>query len=70
MITTWMDLQSNEVLYWIMKLVILIFGYQVLILLFSIPFGQFSFFWNYEKKVLKWFGLGRKNSKDNGKTPE
>lgn len=35
----------------------LVFGYQVLILLFSIPFGQFSFFWNYEKKILSKLGL-------------
>jgi hypothetical protein len=62
MITSWMDLQSNEVLYWVMKLVILIFGYQILILLFSIPFGQFRFFWNYEKKLLNWFRF-RKASK-------
>ena len=60
MITTWMDLQSNEVMYWIMKLVILIIGYQVLILLVSIPFGQFPFFWKYEKKLLKWFSFQKK----------
>src|SRR5687767_11769447 len=61
MITSWMDLQSSQAMYWIMKLVILIFGYQVLILLFSIPFGQFAFFWNYEKKLLRWFAFKKKN---------
>jgi formyltetrahydrofolate-dependent phosphoribosylglycinamide formyltransferase len=35
----------------------LVFGYQILILLFSIPFGQFPFFWKYEKKVLSRLGL-------------
>ena len=68
MITTWMNLQSNEVTYWIMKLVILIFGYQVLILLFSIPFGQFRFFWKYEKKLLKWFSF-RKKKPESEKKP-
>jgi hypothetical protein len=38
-----------------------LFGYQIIILLVSIPFGQFKFFWNYEKKILKRFGL-MKNS--------
>ena len=69
MITTWMDLQNNEAMYWVMKLVILIFGYQVLILLFSIPFGQFKFFWNYEKKLLRWFRFGKKWQKAIDKNP-
>jgi len=36
-----------------LRLGMLIFGYQILILLISIPFGQFRFFYNYEKKILK-----------------
>ncbi|MBL7771865.1 MAG: hypothetical protein JNM95_03260 [Chitinophagaceae bacterium] len=36
---------------------VLIFGYQVIILLVSIPFGQFKFFWNYEKKILNRLGI-------------
>jgi hypothetical protein len=43
---------------------VLIFGYQVIILLVSIPFGQFSFFWNYEKKILRRFGILKKEEKD------
>ena len=70
MITTWMNLQSNEPMYWVMKLVILIFGYQVLILLFSIPFGQFPFFWNYEKKILKWFLFRKKDNTSVVKNPD
>lgn len=69
MITTWMQLQSHEILYWVMKIVILVFGYQVLILLFSIPFGQFAFFWNYEKKLLRWLGIGKKDSGESSKNP-
>lgn len=55
-ITKWLQLTSSSPWYWILKGAVLIFGYQVLILLISIPFGQFRFFWNYEKKVLRWFG--------------
>ena len=68
-ITTWIDLDSSEVMYWVMKLVILIFGYQVLILLFSIPFGQFNFFWNFEKKLLRRFRFGKKRQKAIDKNP-
>lgn len=47
-----------------LRAAVLIFGYQIIILLVSIPFGQFSFFWAYEKKVLRFLGrligIGRK----------
>lgn len=36
-----------------LRLLVLIFGYQVIILGVSLLFGQFPFFWNYEKKILK-----------------
>jgi len=39
-----------------LRTLVLLFGYQVIILLVSIPFGQFRFFWNYEKKILRWLG--------------
>jgi len=52
-ITIWLHLQSSDAWYWILKIIMLVFGYQVLILLFAIPFGQFNFFWNYEKKILR-----------------
>lgn len=62
-ITQWLQLASSSPWYWILKGTVLIFGYQVLILLISVPFGQFMFFWNYEKKILRWFGkLWRKKS--------
>jgi formyltetrahydrofolate-dependent phosphoribosylglycinamide formyltransferase len=50
-VTYWLDLTSSSAWYWVLKVAMLVFGYQVLILLFAIPFGQFSFFWNYEKKI-------------------
>lgn len=51
-ITAWLGLERNQTGYWISKIGMLLFGYQALILLFSIPFGQFPFFWRYEKKIL------------------
>tara|TARA_Y100001978_G_scaffold133545_1_gene119416 strand:- start:230 stop:544 length:315 start_codon:yes stop_codon:yes gene_type:complete len=45
---------------WIFKplRLILIFPiYQVLILLFGALFGQFQFFWNFEKKMLSRMGF-------------
>lgn len=55
-VTGWLHLSRGNPWYWILKLGVLIFGYQVLILLISIPFGQFKFFWNYEKKILRALG--------------
>lgn len=54
-ITIWMTLDASSPWYWIIKLLVLIFGYQFIILIVAIPFGQFRFFWNYEKKILRWF---------------
>jgi phosphoribosylglycinamide formyltransferase-1 len=58
-VTFWLQLETSSFWYWAIKIGILIFGYQVLILLFSIPFGQFNFFWKYEKKILKRMKLIR-----------
>lgn len=52
-VTYWLQLPSSSPWYWVIKVAILIFGYQVIILLVSIPFGQFNFFWSYEKKILR-----------------
>ena len=52
-VTLWLQLDASSFWYWAIKIGILLFGYQVLILLFAIPFGQFNFFWNYEKKILQ-----------------
>lgn len=56
-IAIWLDIEKYSAMFWIVKIGTLLFGYQVIILLVSIPFGQFKFFWNYEKKILKRMGL-------------
>lgn len=58
-ITQWVGF--DEQTYWVWRLLlrlsVLIFGYQVILLLVSVVFGQFPFFWNYEKKILRRMGL-------------
>ncbi len=63
-ITTWMQVEHYSIAYWLLKIAVLLFGYQLLILLIAIPFGQFSFFWKYEKKILARVGLIRKVTAD------
>jgi formyltetrahydrofolate-dependent phosphoribosylglycinamide formyltransferase len=59
-VTFWLNLVYTDIMYWVLKIGMLVLGYQVLILLFAIPFGQFRFFWNYEKKILRWMGVMKK----------
>lgn len=61
-ITTWFEIEKYSGMFWLLKIIVLIFGYQIIILLVSIPFGQFSFFWNYEKKILRRMGLLKKEN--------
>lgn len=54
-ITEWLKLdpKNDWELRLALRLIVLIFGYQVIILIVSFFFGQFKFFWNYEKKILR-----------------
>ncbi|MFN5231089.1 MAG: DUF6787 family protein, partial [Bacteroidota bacterium] len=54
-ITEWLQLDpvNDRELRLAMRLLVLVFGYQVIILIVSFFFGQFKFFWNYEKKILR-----------------
>lgn len=60
-ITSWVGLTDESFWLWkvLLRLIILVFGYQVIILIVAFFFGQFKFFWNYEKKILRYFGIGR-----------
>ena len=44
--------------YVILKIVIVLPVYQVLLVGFGFLLGQFKFFWEFEKKMLKAMGLG------------
>ena len=44
--------------YWTLRLLLIFPFYQVLLVIYGWLFGQFKFFWNFEKKMLKHMGLG------------
>ncbi|RIV68831.1 DUF6787 family protein [Flagellimonas aequoris] len=48
----------HHVLYWTIRILIIFPLYQVLLISIGWLFGQFQFFWNFEKKMLKRMGLG------------
>ena len=61
-IIKWMGITQdnlNPLLYWILFIAISLFFYQVLLVLIGWIFGQFQFFWNFEKKMIRRFGLGK-----------
>lgn len=45
-------------IYWPVRILIIFPAYQVLLVFFGWLFGQFEFFWNFEKKMLRRMGLG------------
>lgn len=49
----------NPILYWILFIIIGLIFYQILLVTFGWLFGQFKFFWEFEKKMLRRFGLKR-----------
>jgi len=49
----------NPVVYWVLFIIIGLIFYQILLVTFGFLFGQFKFFWEFEKKMLRRFGLKR-----------
>lgn len=47
----------NPILYWILFIIIGLIFYQILLVSFGWLFGQFNFFWEFEKKMLRKMGL-------------
>ncbi len=45
-------------IYYTLRILIIFPIYQVLLVIFGWLFGQFKFFWNFEKKMLSRLGLG------------
>jgi hypothetical protein len=64
-ITGWVGLTQQSPFIWraLLRAGVLIFGYMGIILIVAALFGQFRFFWNYEKKIWrrigKWLGIGK-----------
>ncbi|SFW75681.1 hypothetical protein SAMN02927921_04018 [Sinomicrobium oceani] len=48
----------HAALYWTLRIVLIFPVYQVLLVIFGWLFGQFRFFWDFEKKMLRRMGLG------------
>jgi len=44
--------------YWILRLLLIFPFYQILLVIYGWLFGQFKFFWAFEKKMLSRMGLG------------
>lgn len=45
-------------LFWPVRILLIFPIYQVLLVFFGWLFGQFEFFWNFEKKMIHRLGLG------------
>jgi formyltetrahydrofolate-dependent phosphoribosylglycinamide formyltransferase len=61
-ITGWLDIERFSLAWWLIKITVFLIGYQIFILFFGFCFGQFSFFWKYEKKILSRMGLVKKQT--------
>ncbi|MFD0799493.1 DUF6787 family protein [Maribacter chungangensis] len=47
----------GQSLYWLLRILLIFPFYQVLLVVFGWLFGQFKFFWAFEKKMLGRMGL-------------
>ncbi len=60
-VTAWLNISKESMslwAYWPLRIIVLFPIYQVMLVVFGFLFGQFTFFWNFEKKMLKRLGLG------------
>tara|TARA_B100000579_G_C22811092_1_gene845285 strand:- start:1175 stop:1504 length:330 start_codon:yes stop_codon:yes gene_type:complete len=51
------SINTSPYLFWPIRIIFLFFVYQILLLIVAIPFGQFKYFWNFEKKILSRLGV-------------
>src|SRR6266550_367592 len=65
-VSQWLHLDKYGIAWWTSKIIVIFFGYQVIILIVGFCLGMFPFFWNYEKKILRRFGILKKKSMVNG----
>lgn len=45
-------------IYWLLRILLIFPIYQILLVIYGWLFGQFKFFWEFEKKMLSRMGLG------------
>ena len=51
------SINMSPYIFWPARIIFLFFIYQILLLIVAIPFGQFKYFWNFEKKILSRLGV-------------
>lgn len=51
-------INTNIIMYYILKIIIVFPSYQILLVFFGFIAGQFHFFWTFEKKMLARLGFG------------
>lgn len=64
-ITEWLGLAtegSSPWVYWPLRIVVVLPVYQVLLLVFGFLFGQFAFFWQFEKRMFAKLGFTRERA--------
>jgi len=47
----------GQALYWVLRILLIFPFYQILLVVYGWLFGQFKFFWAFEKKMLSRMGL-------------
>tara|TARA_B110000263_G_C15095965_1_gene413008 strand:- start:30 stop:365 length:336 start_codon:yes stop_codon:yes gene_type:complete len=61
---TFSEIFIGDILYWILRILIIFPIYQILLIIFGIIFFQFKFFWEFEKKILSRIGFKKFFIKD------
>lgn len=58
-ITAWLGMDSSTFWAWkvLLRVSMLLFGYQFILLAYGALLGQWAFFWKYEKKILQKIGV-------------
>lgn len=56
----WLGITKDDLGFWFtpVRLILIFPIYQVLLVFIGFIFGQFKFFWEFEKKMLRKMGLG------------
>ncbi len=62
-ITAWLGMSSDSFWVWkaLLRIGMLLFGYQFILLAFGALLGQWAFFWKYERKLLEKLGIIKKS---------
>lgn len=70
-ITEWIGFTADTFWLWkvLLRIIMLLFGYQLILLSYGALLGQWAFFWKYEKLILQKLGfMGSKSTESTEKT--